>query len=84
LVAAGQTPAHCGVHGTVVTLGEGAPDGVATVALQLPQAWQQRFVSMGIGGNGGRLAPEFVSTDNGLSDALGLGRKRQVEALQWL
>jgi hypothetical protein len=40
VAAAGETPAHCDVHGTVATHGEGAPDGMATFAMQLPQAWQ--------------------------------------------
>jgi feruloyl esterase len=71
MAAAGQTPAHCDVHGTVVTHGEGAPDGMATFAMQLPQAWQQRFFSMGIGGNGGRLVPAVNGTDH--AAALGKG-----------
>ena len=66
-----RKPAHCDVHGTVATHGEGAPDGMATFAMQLPQAWQQRFFSMGIGGNGGRLVPAVNATDH--AAALGKG-----------
>ncbi len=57
------TPALCVVHGTVATHGEGAPDGMATFAMQLPETWQQRFFSMGVGGNAGRLVPAVNSTD---------------------
>ena len=71
VAAAGETPAHCDVHGTVATHGEGAPDGMATFAMQLPQAWQQRFFSMGVGGNGGRLVPAVNATDH--AAALGKG-----------
>ena len=71
IVAAGETPAHCDVHGTVITHGEGVPDGVATFAMQLPQAWQQRFFLMGIGGNGGPLIPAVNATDH--ASALGKG-----------
>ncbi len=71
VVAAGTTPAHCVVHGTVATHGEGAPDGLATFAMQLPDAWQQRFFSMGVGGNGGRLEPAVNATDR--TSALGKG-----------
>ena len=63
VVAAGTTPAHCNVHGTVATHGEGAPDGSAKFAMQLPDAWQQRFFSMGVGGNAGRLVPAVNATD---------------------
>ena len=71
VVAAGTTPAHCDVRGTVATHGEGAPDGSAKFAMQLPDAWQQRFFSMGVGGNAGRLVPAVNATDQ--ASALGKG-----------
>src|SRR3984957_8633657 len=64
-------PALCDVRGSVVTHGEGVADGLATFAMQLPQTWQQRFFSMGIGGNGGRLLPAVNATDH--AAALGKG-----------
>ena len=71
VAAAGTTPAHCDVRGTVATHGEGAPDGSAKFAMQLPDAWQQRFFSMGVGGNAGRLVPAVNATDQ--ASALGKG-----------
>jgi feruloyl esterase len=56
-------PALCDVHGTVVTHGEGVPDGLAKFAMQLPETWRQRFFSMGVGGNAGRLVPAVNATD---------------------
>ena len=71
-VAAGNTaPAHCDVTGTVATHGEGAPDGSAQIAMQLPDTWQQRFFFMGVGGNAGRLVPAVNATDH--AEALGKG-----------
>jgi Tannase and feruloyl esterase len=71
VVATATEPAHCDVHGTVVTRGEGAPDGLAKFAMQLPDAWQQRFFFMGVGGNAGRLIPAVNATDH--AAALGKG-----------
>ncbi|HET7880683.1 MAG TPA: tannase/feruloyl esterase family alpha/beta hydrolase [Acetobacteraceae bacterium] len=71
VAAAGNTPAHCKILGTVATHGEGAPDGQATFAMQLPEGWQQRFFSMGVGGNAGRLVPAVNATDQ--ASALGKG-----------
>jgi feruloyl esterase len=69
--ASGTTPAHCEVQATVVTHGGGAPDGSARAAIQLPDAWQQRFFSMGVGGNAGTLTPAVNATDR--AAALGKG-----------
>ena len=71
VTAKGTTPAYCDVQGTVATHGEGAPDGLAQFAMQLPDSWQQRFFSMGVGGNGGRLIPAVNATDR--ASALGKG-----------
>jgi feruloyl esterase len=71
IAAAANAPAHCKVLGTVTTHGEGAPDGQATFAMQLPEAWEQRFFSMGVGGNAGRLVPAVNATDQ--AAALGKG-----------
>ena len=69
--ASGTTPAHCAVQASVVTHGEGAPDGSARAAIQLPDTWQQRFFSMGVGGNAGILTPAVNATDR--AAALGKG-----------
>jgi feruloyl esterase len=64
-------PGHCAVQGTIETRGEGAPAGSARFALQLPDAWQQRFFFMGVGGNAGTLTPAVNATDR--ESALGKG-----------
>jgi feruloyl esterase len=69
--ATGQTPAHCAIEGTMQTKGEAAPPGSARFALQLPDAWQQRFLLMGVGGNAGTLTPAINATDR--ATALGKG-----------
>jgi feruloyl esterase len=71
VAAAGTTPAYCDVHGTVVTKGAGVADGLARFAMQLPEAWQRRFLFYGVGGNAGNLVPSANITDRGL--ALGKG-----------
>jgi feruloyl esterase len=71
VAASGAAPAHCAVQATITTHGEGAPDGSARVAVQLPDAWQQRFFSMGVGGNAGTLNPAVNATDR--AAALGKG-----------
>ena len=71
VAATATQPAHYDVDGTVVTHGEGAPDGLAKFAMQLPDAWQQRFFFMGVGGNAGRLVPAVNATDH--AAALGKG-----------
>ena len=67
--AAGQ-PAHCQVQGTVVTRGGGAPEGSARFLMQLPAAWKQRFLFIGVGGNAGNLQPSA----NGVDRAAALGK----------
>lgn len=71
VAATGGTPAYCAVQGTLTTHGEGAPDGSARVVIQLPETWQQRFFSMGVGGNAGTLNPAVNATDR--AAALGKG-----------
>ncbi len=66
-----QTPAHCQVFGSVVTHGEGAPNGLARFSMQMPDAWQQRFLFIGIGGSGGSFQPSANGVDRGI--ALGKG-----------
>jgi hypothetical protein len=36
-------PPYCDVKGTVVTQGQGAPNGSARFAMQLPDSWRQRL-----------------------------------------
>ncbi|HEY1414138.1 MAG TPA: tannase/feruloyl esterase family alpha/beta hydrolase, partial [Rhodopila sp.] len=70
--AATQTePAYCAVQGTMDTKGDGAPPGSARFLVQLPDAWQQRFFLMGVGGNAGTLTPAVNATDR--ASALGKG-----------
>ena len=71
VVAAGTAPAYCDVQGTVVTKGAGVAEGLARFAMQLPEAWQQRFLFLGVGGNAGNLVPSANVTDR--SSALGKG-----------
>ena len=71
VAAAATAPAYCEVHGTVVTKGAGAADGQARFALQLPEAWQRRFLFLGVGGNAGSLRPSANDTDR--ASALGKG-----------
>jgi feruloyl esterase len=71
VAADGTTPAYCEVHGTVVTKGAGVADGLARFAMQLPEAWQQRFLFLGVGGNAGNLVPSANVTDRGLALAKG-------------
>jgi feruloyl esterase len=71
VAATATAPALCDVHGTVVTSGEGVANGLANFAMQLPESWQQRFFSMGVGGNAGRLVPAVNATD--LASAPGKG-----------
>lgn len=61
--ADGTQPAHCAVQGTMVTKGDGALAGSARFALQLPDAWKQRFFFVGAGGNAGTLTPSVNATD---------------------
>jgi feruloyl esterase len=71
VAAAGTAPAYCDVQGTVVTKGAGVAEGLARFAMQLPEAWQQRFLFLGVGGNAGNLVPSANVTDR--SSALGKG-----------
>ena len=64
-------PAFCAVQGTMETKGDGAPAGSARFLVQLPDAWQQRFFLMGVGGNAGTLTPAVNATDR--ASALGKG-----------
>ena len=71
VAATGTAPAYCDVQGTVVTKGGGVAEGLARFAMQLPDAWQQRFLFLGVGGNAGDLVPSANVTDR--SSALGKG-----------
>ena len=71
VAATATAPAYCDVHGTVVTKGAGAAEGSARFAMQLPEAWQRRFLFLGVGGNAGNLVPSANDTDRG--SALGKG-----------
>ena len=51
--------------------GAGEGEGLARFAMQLPEAWRQRFLFLGVGGNAGALSPSANLTDR--SSALGKG-----------
>ena len=65
--ATAGAPAYCDVKGTVVTQGEGAPNGSARFTMQLPDTWRQRFFFMGVGGNAGTLSPAVNAVDRASS-----------------
>lgn len=71
VAATDQAPGRCDVAGTIVTHGDGAPDGSARFAAQFPQTWRQRLFFMGVGGNAGILTPSVNATDR--ASALGKG-----------
>ncbi len=71
VAATATAPAFCDVKGTVITQGEGAPDGAARFAMQLPDTWRQRLFFMGVGGNAGTLAPAVNALDR--ASSLGKG-----------
>ena len=71
VAATAGAPAYCDMKGTVVTQGEGAPDGSARFAMQLPDTWRQRFFFMGVGGNAGTLSPAVNAVDR--ASSLGRG-----------
>jgi feruloyl esterase len=71
VAATATVPAFCDVKGTVATQGEGAPEGSARFAMQLPETWQQRFFFMGVGGNAGTLNPAVNAVDR--ASTLGKG-----------
>jgi feruloyl esterase len=66
-----QMPSYCQVTGTVITRGEGAPEGSARFLMQLPEVWRQRFVFFGVGGNAGTLGASANGVDR--AEALGKG-----------
>lgn len=63
VAATPEVPGHCAVQGTVVTRGDGAPDGSARFSMQLPNEWHQRFLFLGVGGNAGTLQPSANALD---------------------
>ena len=69
--ATDKVVAHCEMQGTMDTKGAGAPPGSARFVAQFPDAWQQRFFFMGVGGNAGTLVPAVNAVDR--VSALGKG-----------
>jgi feruloyl esterase len=65
--ATGTNPEFCAVEGTVVTKGEGAPNGAAGFMMQLPTSWQHRFFFMGVGGNAGNFRPSVNPVDRAVA-----------------
>jgi len=69
--ATATVPAFCDVRGTVVTRGANVGQGLARFAMQLPTAWQQRFLFLGVGGNAGNLSPSANPVDRATALAKG-------------
>jgi feruloyl esterase len=61
--AAAGTPEYCSVVAAVATSGFGAPDGSATVLLDLPASWNGKFLFFGTGGLAGALGPSANPVD---------------------
>lgn len=61
--AGGGNPAFCSVVAAVATSGFGAPDGSATVLLDLPATWNGKFLFFGTGGLAGVLSPSANAPD---------------------
>ncbi|RKT20798.1 feruloyl esterase [Paraburkholderia sp. RAU2J] len=55
--ASGALPAHCQVTGSVVTEGDGGPQGHANFAVYLPTKWNQKFLFNGNAGFDGNVQP---------------------------
>ena len=56
VAAADGNPEYCDVRGTVVTSGEGAPDGSAGFGIFLPASWNNKFMFVGFGGSCGVIS----------------------------
>jgi feruloyl esterase len=61
--ADGNGPPLCDVKGTLITSGEGAPDGTARFEVKLPEQWNGKFLLLGVGGLGGNLYPSVTRAD---------------------
>jgi feruloyl esterase len=64
-------PEYCDVVGALVTNGEGAGPGLAHFQIQLPAAWNNRFLFLGCGGECGSIATvsaEVVDTAEALPE----------------
>ncbi|SPE19955.1 Feruloyl esterase [Burkholderiales bacterium] len=59
--ASASNPEFCDVRGSLVTTGDEAPDGLAGFELQLPAAWNQKFLFWGVGGTGGSTYADFAA-----------------------
>jgi len=59
--AAGGNPEYCLVGGSLVTRGEGAPNGSALFNLELPANWNGKFLFFGVGGLAGSTLADFAA-----------------------
>jgi feruloyl esterase len=62
VAATSPNPEYCQIVGTLVTKGEGAPDGSALFLLRIPAVWNNRFVFMGCGGSCGSIGSVSAAT----------------------
>src|SRR5436309_1939916 len=55
VAAAAPNPEYCRVTGTVITTGEGAPNGSARFDIRMPVNWNGKFFFYGVGGLAGSV-----------------------------
>jgi feruloyl esterase len=72
VAAANGNPEYCDVTGSVVTSGEGAPNGLAGFGLELPASWNSKFMFVGCGGSCGTISLPVTDAKQG-SAALSQG-----------
>jgi feruloyl esterase len=68
--ASAANPEFCDVRGALATAGEGAPAGAANFELQLPVAWNQKFLFWGVGGLAGSTYADFAANPVDYYEAL--------------
>lgn len=67
--AAGTVPEHCRVEGTITTGDAKAGFGLVRFAVNLPSAWNGRFVMIGDGGFDGAVSGSTARLDQGYATA---------------
>jgi feruloyl esterase len=68
--ASASHPEFCDATGTLTTTGERAPDGMAAFEIQMPAAWNEKFLFWGVGGTAGSTYPDFSANPVDLFQAL--------------
>ena len=65
VAASGPNPDYCDVIGSVATHGEGAGPGAARFQLDLPAAWNRKYLATGPGGVSGNFFKSMNPVDGG-------------------